>query len=117
MTHAHLTSLILSLILLIIIVVLQSKGKNIKIWHMVLRASYILVIGTGCMLFFSAYSIPLSYYFKAIIGVVMIGLFEMVIIRKQKGRRTDILWIIFSIVLVILFVLGFTLPQGFDLLR
>jgi uncharacterized membrane protein SirB2 len=117
MTHAHLTSLILSLILLIIIVTLQSKGKNIKIWHMVLRASYILVIGTGCMLFFSAFSIPLSYYFKAIIGVVMIGLFEMVIIRKQKGRSTDMLWIIFSIVLVILFVLGFTLPQGFDLLR
>jgi hypothetical protein len=117
MTHAHLTSLIFSLILLIIIVVLQSKGKNIKIWHMVLRASYILVIGTGCMLFFSAYSIPLSYYFKAVIGIVMIGLFEMVIIRKQKGKRTDMLWIAFSIVLVVLFVLGFTLPQGIDLLR
>lgn len=117
MTHAHLTSLILSLIFLIIIVVLQSKGKNIKIWHMVLRASYILVIGTGCMLFFSAYSIPLSYYFKTVIGIAMIGLFEMVIIRKRKGKRTDMLWIAFSIFLVVLFVLGFTLPQGFDLLR
>jgi uncharacterized membrane protein SirB2 len=117
MTHAHLTSLVLSLIFLIIIVILQSKGKNIKIWHMVLRASYILIILTGGMLFLAAYSIPVSYYFKSILGIVMIGLFEMVIVRKQKGKRTDIIWIAFSIVLVILFVLGFTLPQGFDLIK
>jgi uncharacterized membrane protein SirB2 len=117
MTHAHLSSLVLSLIFLIIIVVLQSKGKNIKIWHMVLRASYILIILTGGMLFLAAYSIPVSYYFKSILGIVMIGLFEMVIVRKQKGKRTDIIWIAFSIVLVILFVLGFTLPQGFDLIK
>lgn len=117
MTHAHLTSLVLSLILLIIIVVLQSNGKNTKIWHMVLRASYILIIVTGGMLFLAAYSIPVSYYFKSILGIVMIGLFEMVIVRKQKGKRTDIIWIAFSIVLVILFVLGFTLPQGFDLIK
>jgi hypothetical protein len=117
MTHAHLTSLVLSLIFLIIIVILQSKGKNIKIWHMVLRASYILIIVTGGLLFFAAYSIPVSYYFKTILGIVMIGLFEMVIVRKQKGKRTDIIWIAFSIVLVILFVLGFTLPQGFDLIK
>lgn len=117
MTHAHLTSLVLSLVFLIVIVVLQSRGKNIKIWHMVLRATYILDIVTGCILFFAAYSIPLSYYFKAILGIVMIGLFEMVIVRKQKGKRTDFLWIAFSIAIVILFVLGFTLPQGFDLIK
>jgi peptidoglycan/LPS O-acetylase OafA/YrhL len=116
MTHLHLTSLVLSFILLIIIVIQQRKGNYSKIWHMVLRASYLLVIGTGTILFFSAYSIPISYYFKTIIGIVMIGLFEMVIVRKQKGKSTDLLWIVFSIVLVILFVLGFTLPQGFDLL-
>jgi uncharacterized membrane protein SirB2 len=117
MTHAHLTSLVLSLIFLIIIAVLQNKGKNIKIWHMVLRVTYILVIGTGCMLFFAAYSIPLSYYIKAVLGIVMIGLFEMVILGKQKEKKTDVLWIAFSIVLVILFALGFTLPMGFDLIK
>ncbi|TDL75504.1 DUF1516 family protein [Rhodococcus qingshengii] len=117
MTHAHLTSLVLSLIFLIIITVLQNKGKNIKIWHMVLRATYILVIVTGCILFFAAYSIPLSYYLKAILGIFMIGLFEMVIVRKQKGKKTDLIWVAFSIVFVILFVLGFTLPQGFDLIK
>lgn len=117
MTHAHLTSLVLSLIFLIIIAVLQNKGKNIKIWHMVLRATYILVIVTGCILFFAAYSIPVTYYLKALLGIIMIGLFEMVIIRKQKGKKTDIIWVAFSLVLVILFALGFTLPMGFDLLK
>ncbi|WP_081954580.1 DUF1516 family protein [Neobacillus niacini] len=81
---------------------------------MVLRATYILIIVTGCILFFSAYSIPLSYYLKAVLGILMIGLFEMVIVREQKGKKTDLIWIAFSIVFVILFVLGFTLAQGFD---
>jgi uncharacterized membrane protein SirB2 len=117
MTHMHLTSLALAFILLIIIVVLQNKGKNIKIWHMILRASYILIIITGCMLFFAAYSIPLSYYVKTILGIVMIGLFEMAIVRRKKGKSTDLIWILFSLVLVFLFVLGFTLPQGFDLIK
>ena len=117
MTHAHLTSLVLSIVILIVIVVLQSIGKNIKIWHMVLRATYILIIVTGGILFFAVYSIPLSYYLKAILGVVMIGLFEMVIVRKQRGKKTDIIWIAFSIVLVLLFALGFTLPMGFDLIK
>lgn len=84
---------------------------------MVLRATYILVIVTGGILFFAAYSIPLSYYFKSILGIVMIRLFEMAIVRKQKGKPTDQIWIVFSIVLVILFVLGFTLPQGFNLIN
>jgi hypothetical protein len=117
MTHVHLTSLVLSLIFLIIIAVLQNKGKNIKIWHMVLRATYILIIVTGGILFFAAYSIPSSYYLKALLGIVMVGLFEMVIVRKQKGKKTDVIWIAFSIVFVFLFVLGFTLPQGFDLIK
>ncbi|WP_040204628.1 DUF1516 family protein [Neobacillus jeddahensis] len=117
MTHAHLTSLVLSLLLLIFIVIRQKQGKTIKVWHMVLRSSYLLIIATGFMLFMSAYSIPMSYYLKAIMGIVMIGLFEMVIVRKQKGKATDVLWITFSIVLVILLAMGFTLPQGIDLLK
>lgn len=117
LTHMHLTSLVLAFILLIIIVILQSKGKNIIVWHMILRASYIIIIITGCMLFFAAYTIPLSYYFKTLLGIVMIGLFEMAIVRRKKGKSTDLIWILFSLVLVVLFVLGFTLPQGFDLIK
>ncbi|MDQ1002137.1 hypothetical protein QFZ28_002537 [Neobacillus niacini] len=49
--------------------------------------------------------------------LLMIGLFEMVIVRKQKGKKTDVIWIAFSIVLVLLFALGFTLPMGFDLIK
>ncbi|MEH7180351.1 YisL family protein [Neobacillus vireti] len=84
MTHAHLTTLVLALIFLFIIKVLHNKEKNSKIWNMVLRASYILVYVIGCILFFASYSIPLSYYIKATLDIIMIGLFEMVIVRKQK---------------------------------
>lgn len=112
MTHAHLTSLVLSLILFIIIVFMQNSGKKIKVMHMVLRASYILVLATGCMLFFSVYSISFSYILKALFGIVMIGLFEMVIVRGGKGKSTSLLWILFVVVLAVLFYLGITLPMG-----
>jgi hypothetical protein len=117
LTHAHLTTLVLSFILFIVIVLRQRQGKNIKPLHMALRGSYLLIIATGVMLVLAAYSIPITYYLKSIVGIVMIGLFEMLIVRKKKGSSTDILWIAFSIVLVILFAMGFTLPQGFNLLQ
>lgn len=112
MTHAHLTSIVLALLIFIIIVILQSKGKKIKVWQMILRASYILILTTGIMLFFSVYDLNLLYMIKAVVGFLMIGLFEMVIIWREKGKSTDILWIGFSIVLVVLFLLGFMMPMG-----
>lgn len=112
MTHAHLTSLVLSLLLFIIIVIMQSSGKKIKVMHMVLRASYILVLATGCMLFFSVYILSFSYILKAVLGIVLIGLFEMVIVRGGKGKATGMVWILFVVVFAVLFYLGITLPMG-----
>lgn len=112
MTHAHLTSIVLSLLLFIIIIILQNQGKKIKVMQMVLRASYILILATGIMLFFSVYNLNLMYIAKAVIGLLMIALFEMVIIWREKGKSTDILWISFSIVFVVLFLIGFMLPMG-----
>lgn len=86
MTHAHLTALVLTCILFSITVFLQGQGKNIKFWQMGLRASYVLVLGTGLMLLFSLFNITFIYIVKAIVGFLIIGLFEMVIAWRAKGE-------------------------------
>ncbi|AGK52206.1 YisL family protein [Bacillus sp. 1NLA3E] len=112
MTHAHLTTIVLTCILFFITILQQSKGKNIKIWQMVLRTSYILIIATGLMLFMSVYNITILYILKAVVGILMIGVFEMIIAWRAKDKSANILWVLFAVVLVMLFVLGFMLPMG-----
>lgn len=108
MTHAHLTSIGLALLLFIVIVIMQNQGKEIKIWHMGLRASYLLIIATGGMLFY-----PSSLYIaKALAGILVIGLFEMVVVRKEKGKSADIAWISFAAVFMGILLFGFMLPMG-----
>lgn len=116
MIHAHLTSIVLAFVLFINIVIMQNKGTKIKIWHMGLRVSYILILATGVMLFFSVYNMSLLYIAKAVVGIFMIALFEIVVLRKEKGLSTDILWISFSVVFVAIFLIGFILPIGIRLI-
>jgi uncharacterized membrane protein YjgN (DUF898 family) len=112
MIHAHLTSMLLAIILFIVVVILQGKGKNTKVWQMILRTSYILIIVTGLMIFFGLYDITFMYILKAVMGVVMIGVFEMIISWKSNGKPTGLLWIAFAVALVAVILLGMMLPLG-----
>lgn len=112
MVHAHMTAWFVTLILFLVILFLQKQGKNTKVLHMVLRVLYIVTLITGCILFFSVYSITFLYVLKAVFGVWMIALFEMILVRGGKGNNTQMLWIQFAFMLVILLYLGFKLPIG-----
>lgn len=46
MIHTHITGWVLALILFFVIRVMQKKGKNTKILHMILRVIYIVILGT-----------------------------------------------------------------------
>lgn len=49
MTHAHITTWVLSIILLIVILIMQKQGKNTKVLHMILRVFYLLILATGIL--------------------------------------------------------------------
>ena len=112
MTHAHLTAIVLTLILFFVALSLQKKGKNIKVLQMVLRVMYLLIILTGGMMLFSVYKITFLYVLKAVVGLGMIGLFEMILASNGKGKNKPIFWILFVIVLVVLVYIGIKLPMG-----
>ncbi|WP_062352121.1 DUF1516 family protein [Bacillus kwashiorkori] len=113
MIHAHLTSWALALILLIIGFVVANKGneKATKIIQMILRVTYLLIIGTGIYLFVNA---PLNalYYVKGIAGLLAVSAFEILLIRKVKGKPVGAILLLLVIAFGAAIYLGFYLPMG-----
>lgn len=114
MTHAHITTWVVAIILFFVANTLLKSGKEkpSKIVHMVLRLFYILIIVTGVMI---ASNIQLNgeYIGKMILGIVTIGMMEMVLIKSKKGQPTKVFWIVFIIALILTILLGLRLPYGF----
>ncbi|RPK07277.1 hypothetical protein BSBH6_00901 [Bacillus subtilis] len=117
MTHLHITTWVVALILLFVSYSLYASGsaKGGKITHMILRLFYILIILTGAELFVRFANWNGEYAGKMILGIITIGLMEMLLIRKKKEKSTGGLWIVFVIVLVLTVLLGLHLPIGFQL--
>lgn len=90
MTHLHITTWVVALILLFVSYSLYSSGsaKGAKITHMILRLFYILIILTGAELFVRFANWNGEYAGKMILGIITIGLMEMLLIRKKKEKST-----------------------------
>jgi hypothetical protein len=116
MTHAHITSWLITIILFFIAVSLQRSGASkAKIVQMALRLFYIFTIITGVLLLHSIASISILYIIKAIVGLWLIGAMEMVLSGMKKGKNTNVAWIQWIVAFVLVLFLGLMLPLGFDL--
>ncbi|RFU68060.1 DUF1516 family protein [Peribacillus saganii] len=113
MTHAHITTWLIAVILFFVVVSMQKSGnhKAAKINHMILRVFYLLIIITGGMLISSMYG---PYIVKALIGIIVIGMMEMILVRSAKGKDTKVLWIVFVVAFIVVLYMGLSLPQGFQ---
>lgn len=114
-THAHITTWVLALILFFISIGLHkaNKVRGLKIVQMILRLFYILIIVTGAMMLFSLAVIPVVYWVKAILGILVIAFFELVLTSMIKGKSTGLLWVILIVLFIAVVYLGFYLPLGF----
>jgi phosphatidylserine synthase len=117
MTHAHITAWLITLILFVIALNLHKSGKvkGFKILHMIIRVFYLLIILTGGMLLFSLYHISLLYILKAVAGLWIISLFELILIKSAKQEKISILWTQFVVAFLIVLYLGLKLPLGIQL--
>jgi uncharacterized membrane protein SirB2 len=114
MTHAHITTWVVALILFFIANSLLKSGKEkpSKIVHMVLRLFYVLIIVTGTMIASAISQFNGEYIGKMILGIVTIGMMEMVLVKSKKGQPTKVFWIVFFIALILTILLGLRLPFG-----
>lgn len=118
MTHAHITSWALAIILFFVAISLHKSGKakGFKVMQMILRVLYLLIIGTGLLLLFKynmlKTDLSLQYIIKSVAGIWIIGLFEMILSKIAKKQSTTILWVQFVIALILVLYLGSKLPLG-----
>ncbi|WP_010283437.1 YisL family protein [Bacillus timonensis] len=115
MTHAHITSWAVAIILFVIAATILNKAgkeKSQKIVKMVLRLFYLFILVTGFLLLFSGVTIDGEYIGKAILGVLTIGFMEMILARSSKGKSNGLFWILFIVVLGLTIGLGMKLPLG-----
>ncbi|WP_163972007.1 YisL family protein [Oceanobacillus halotolerans] len=112
MTHMHITSWALALILFIIGLVMYKQGNNkpAKIIHMVLRLIYLLILYTGGDLianYFGGSDYMAEAIVKGLAGVWVIAAIEMILVKTKKDKPVKSWWIQLVIALVITLVLGF----------
>lgn len=117
MTHAHITTWVIALILFFVAVSMQKGGnsKAPKMVHMTLRLFYILIIVTGAILLIGLSSITLMYVIKVLAGIWVIGMLEMILVRSSKGKSTGMFWGLLVVAFFVTLYLGLKLPIGFML--
>lgn len=116
-THLHLFSWIVGVVLFIIAALMATNSKGRKITHMIARLFFVLILVSGVLLFIRHQTIDSALYgVKFLLGLITIGLMEMVLVRSKKGKSVSTLWILFFIVLFATLFLGFKLPVGFNFL-
>lgn len=115
MTHAHITTWFLALVLFLVALNLNKKGneKGFKVLQMILRVMYLLILATGGMLLFSIAHISLLYILKAVVGLWIISLFELILMRAAKKQSASVLWVQFIVAFLLVLYLGLKLPLGF----
>ena len=113
MTHFHIFTWVVGIILFLVAAVMANGSKGRKIVHMSSRLFYVLILVSGLLLFVgnSSYD-PALYGVKFLLGLVTIGLMEMVLVRSSKEKNVTTLWIFFFIFLFATMFLGFKLPVG-----
>lgn len=123
MSHMHITSWVAAIVLLFVAMSLLKKGNqsSYKMTHMILRVVYLMIIGTGTMMIlsiddFSKLPAGMSgeYISKVVLGVIIIGLMEMILGKMSKGKSAKGMLIALAVVFILTVTVGLRLPIGFD---
>jgi Protein of unknown function (DUF1516) len=73
-----------------------------------LRADYLLVIGTGIAMIVGYGFQPITLV-KGALAIALIGVMEMIITRRRKGKPTGKLWPVFAVLLAVVLYAGIVL--------
>ncbi|WP_409294859.1 DUF1516 family protein [Peribacillus sp. SCS-26] len=93
--HTHASSWAILIILFLISYFMNKQ----KISLMLQRLFYIVMVGSGIgMLILGHYS--WMFFLKGVLAIILIGLMEMLVIRKKKEKKHGALWIPFIIILI-----------------
>lgn len=114
-THFHIFTWVVGIIVFLVAASMDTESKGRKILHMVARLFYVLILISGALLFFRYSSMDGALYgVKFLLGLVTIGMMEMVLVRTKKNKSVKMFWILFFVFLLATLFLGFKLPMGIN---
>lgn len=114
-THFHILTWVAGIIIFIVTAGLESGTKGKKIAHMVTRLFYVLILLSGFMLFLEYSSMNAALYgVKFLLGLLTIGMMEMVLVRSAKNKSVKVFWILFFVFVLATLYLGFSMGIGFN---
>ncbi|MGB8956212.1 MAG: DUF1516 family protein [Tumebacillaceae bacterium] len=73
-----------------------------------LRADYLLVIGTGITMIVGYGFLPITLV-KGVLAIALIGVMEMIITRRRQGKPTGKFWLMFALLLAVVLYVGIVL--------
>ena len=119
-THLHIFSWVVGIVLFLIASQMKVGTRNRTIFHMSARVFYLFILASGAALFFKFQTLPTNfpmpsqavYGIKFTLGLLTLGLMEMVLVREKKGKNPKPFWIIWAILVFATIFLGFKLPVG-----
>lgn len=107
-THLHIMSWVVMLVLFFVALAKYSKGV-----HMALRVFYIFAIVSGGALFLE-YRSGFEYDIKFTFAILTIGMMEMVLGKKQKGKPAGVFMALLVVFALVTIFYGLKLPMGMD---
>ena len=112
------THLITWIVMAVMILLALFTNKNTKIYEMVTRVGYLVIIATGIKLAIRAWSVePTLLIVKIIVAIVFIALTEIAFARKsQKTISKSLIWavVVFCIVTALI---GFALAGWYPFIK
>ncbi|WP_322555630.1 YisL family protein [Sporosarcina beigongshangi] len=116
-THFHILTWVAGIIIFIVTAGLEKGTKGKKIGHMIARLFYVLILFSGFMLFMEYSSIDAALYgVKFLLGLLTIGMMEMVLVRSAKEKSVKVFWILFFVFMLATLFLGFGIGIGVSFL-
>src|SRR4051812_8402512 len=107
-THLHVFTWVVGIILFFVAIGMAKGSKGQKIVHMTARLFYVLIVISGALLLFGNSSYDAALYgVKFLLGLLTIGMMEMVLVRSKKGKSVTVVWILFFVFLLATLFLGF----------
>ena len=97
-THFHILTWVAGIIIFIVTAGLEKGTKGKKIGHMIARLFYVLILLSGFLLFMKYSSIDAALYgVKFLLGLLTIGMMEMILVRSAKEKSVKTFWILFFV--------------------
>lgn len=114
--HFHIFTWVVGIIIFLVSAVMANGTKGKKITHMIARLFYVLILISGVALFIKGmdYGRGAEYGIKFLLGLLTIGMMEMVLVRSEKGKKVTTFWILFFVFLFATMFYGFKLPMGMN---